>query len=65
MRASNPFEPPRTKPYPLPPMPVKSSGVLLERGARKLGWHPYPCADGDLVAGLSRAQRLHALWLLP
>jgi choline dehydrogenase-like flavoprotein len=23
-------------------MPVKSSGVLLERGARKLGWHPYP-----------------------
>jgi choline dehydrogenase-like flavoprotein len=39
---TNPFEPPRTKPYPLPPMPVKSSGVLLERGARKLGWHPYP-----------------------
>jgi choline dehydrogenase-like flavoprotein len=39
---ANPFDPPRSKPYPLPPMPVKSSGVLFERGARKLGWHPYP-----------------------
>src|SRR5262245_42861059 len=26
----------------MPPMPVKSSGVLLERGARKLGLHPFP-----------------------
>jgi choline dehydrogenase-like flavoprotein len=39
---ANPFDPPRSKPYPLPPMPVKSSGVLFERGARKLGWHPFP-----------------------
>jgi choline dehydrogenase-like flavoprotein len=39
---ANPFEPPRSKPYPVPPMPVKSSGVLFERGARKLGWHPFP-----------------------
>ena len=39
---ANPFEGPRSKPYPLPPMPVKSSGVLFERGARKLGLHPYP-----------------------
>jgi choline dehydrogenase-like flavoprotein len=38
----NPFDPPRSKPYPMPPLPVKSSGVLLERGARKLGWHPVP-----------------------
>ena len=30
------------KPYPMPPLPVKSSGVLLERGARKLGLHPFP-----------------------
>ncbi|WP_191621275.1 GMC family oxidoreductase [Marinihelvus fidelis] len=35
-----PFDPPRSKPYPLPPMPVKSSGVLLEKGARALGLHP-------------------------
>jgi len=38
----NPFEPPRSKPYPLPPLPVKSSGVLFERAARKLGYHPFP-----------------------
>jgi len=35
-----PFDAPRSRPYPLPPMPVKSSGVLLEAGARKLGLHP-------------------------
>jgi choline dehydrogenase-like flavoprotein len=39
---SSPFDPPRTKPYPMPPLPVKSSGVLLERGGRKLGLHPFP-----------------------
>jgi choline dehydrogenase-like flavoprotein len=39
---SNPFDGPRSKPYPLPPMPVKSSGVLFERGAKKLGLHPFP-----------------------
>jgi choline dehydrogenase-like flavoprotein len=39
---ANPFDPPRSKPYPMPPLPVKSSGVLLERGARKLGLHPFP-----------------------
>ena len=39
---ANPFEGPRSKPYPLPPMPVKSSGVLFERAAKKLGLHPYP-----------------------
>jgi len=26
----------------MPPLPVKSSGVLFERAARKLGWHPFP-----------------------
>jgi choline dehydrogenase-like flavoprotein len=37
-----PYDPPRSRPYPMPPMPVKSSGVLFERGARKLGWRPFP-----------------------
>jgi choline dehydrogenase-like flavoprotein len=40
--AQGPFDPPRSRPYPLPPLPVKSSGVLFERGARKLGLHPQP-----------------------
>ena len=37
-----PFDPPRSRPYPMPPLPVKSSGVLLEHGARALGLHPQP-----------------------
>jgi choline dehydrogenase-like flavoprotein len=37
-----PSDPPRSKPYPMPPVPVKSSGVLFERGAQQLGLHPYP-----------------------
>jgi choline dehydrogenase-like flavoprotein len=42
LAGASPFDPPRTRPYPMPPLPVKSSGVLLERGARKLGLHPFP-----------------------
>jgi choline dehydrogenase-like flavoprotein len=33
---------PRSKPYPVPPMPIKGSGVLFERGAKKLGWDTMP-----------------------
>jgi choline dehydrogenase-like flavoprotein len=40
--APGPFDPPRSRPYPVPPLPVTSAGVLLERGARKLGLHPQP-----------------------
>ena len=49
----NPLEPPRSAPYPLPPMPVKSSGVLFERAAKQLGWHPFPAP----LAVLSRPYR--------
>jgi choline dehydrogenase-like flavoprotein len=42
LAGSSPFDPARSKPYPVPPMPVKSSGVIFERAARKLGWHPFP-----------------------
>jgi choline dehydrogenase-like flavoprotein len=38
----NPFDSPRSRGYPMAPLPVKSSGVLFERGARKLGLHPVP-----------------------
>jgi choline dehydrogenase-like flavoprotein len=37
--APGPNDPPRSKPYPLPPMPIKSSGALIEAGAKKLGWN--------------------------
>jgi choline dehydrogenase-like flavoprotein len=49
----SPFESPRSKPYPLPPMPNKSSGVLMERAAAKLGYHAVPVP----VAMLSQAYR--------
>jgi len=42
LAGASPFDPPRSKPYPLPPLPVKSSGVLLDRAAQKLGLHSFP-----------------------
>jgi choline dehydrogenase-like flavoprotein len=35
-----PFDAPRSRPYPVPPLPVKSSGVLFEQGAKAMGLHP-------------------------
>ena len=37
-----PGDPPRSRPYPMPPLPNKSAGVIFERAATKLGWHPTP-----------------------
>lgn len=51
--APGPFDPPRSKPYPLPPLPVKSSGVLFEKGARAIGLTPQPAP----MAILSRPYR--------
>jgi choline dehydrogenase-like flavoprotein len=53
LAGANPFEGPRSKPYPLPPMPVKSSGALFERTTKKLGLHPFPAP----VAILSQPYR--------
>jgi len=39
---SSPSDPPRSKPYRMPALALKSSGALLERGARQLGLHPFP-----------------------
>jgi len=35
--APGPFDPPRSKPYPSPPLPLKSSGAILEKGAKAIG----------------------------
>lgn len=42
LAGASPFDSFRSKPYPMPPLPVKSSGVLFERGGRALGLHPFP-----------------------
>ncbi len=38
----NPSEVPRPEPYPNPPHPYRSASVHLERGAKALGWTPFP-----------------------
>jgi choline dehydrogenase-like flavoprotein len=48
--APGPGDPPRSRPYPTPPMYTKSSGVLMRRGAEALGWTSAPAP----VAILSR-----------
>lgn len=42
LAGANPFEAPRSGPYPLPPLPVKSSGVIFDRACKKLGLHSFP-----------------------
>ena len=40
--APGPFDSPRSMPFPMPPMPIKSSGVLLEKGAKAIGLTAQP-----------------------
>lgn len=40
--APGPFDSFRSKPYPMPPVPIKSSGVLLAKGAKAIGFHAQP-----------------------
>jgi choline dehydrogenase-like flavoprotein len=42
LAGASPFDPPRSKAYPMPPLPVKGSGVVFEKAAWKLGYHPFP-----------------------
>jgi len=42
LAGASPFDPPRSRPYPMPPLPVKASGVIFEQAARKMGWNPFP-----------------------
>lgn len=51
--APGPHDPPRSRPYPLPPMPIKSAGVLFERGTSAIGMTPQVAP----VAILSRPYR--------
>ena len=37
LAGASPFDPPRSKPYPMPPLPVKGYGVIFEQAARKIG----------------------------
>jgi len=65
LAGASPFDPPRSKPYPMPPLPVKSNGVVFERGARKLGLHPFPAPMAILsqpLAGRSACVNCGFCW---
>ena len=38
----NPFEAPRQRDYPLPPLFVQQAGITFDEGARNLGYHTFP-----------------------
>jgi gluconate 2-dehydrogenase alpha chain len=46
IEGGNPFEGPRSRPYPLPPMPPNVPSLMFADAARQLGYHPFPYAAG-------------------
>jgi len=44
----NPFEAPRAREYPTPPMKEPYFGALFRKGATDLGYHPYPQPSANL-----------------
>ena len=45
---SNPFEGPRSRPYPNPPQKQGSGHVLWAKAARELGYKPFPQPSGNM-----------------
>jgi len=43
----NPFEGPRTRGYPLPPLKRSYATVLFDKAAREVGLKPFPCAAAN------------------
>src|ERR1700692_599586 len=41
IEGGNPFEAPRVRDYPLPPLKMDQSGILFEAASKKLGFHPF------------------------
>jgi gluconate 2-dehydrogenase alpha chain len=44
----NPFEAPRSREYPNPPMKETYFGAIFRKGAESLGYHPYPQPSANL-----------------
>ncbi len=49
-QGGNPFEGPRSKPYPLPAMQQGFSHALFAKAAAGMGYHPFPQPSGNLSA---------------
>jgi len=43
----NPFEAPRSREYPQPPLEITEAGVIFKAAAEKLGYKPFPMAAGN------------------
>lgn len=43
----NPFEGPRKRDYPLPPLPMTYNGKMFADAARAQGYHPFPMPSGN------------------
>ena len=48
-RGGNPFEGPRAREYPNPPMKTSYAGHLFTLAAKKLGYHPFPQPSANVV----------------
>ena len=44
----NPFEDPRARDYPTPPMRMTKAPTVFAEAAKSLGLHPFPCPSGNL-----------------
>ncbi len=51
IEGGNPFEAPRSRPYPLPPNPVSIYGQMFSDACERLGLHPFPQPAGILSEG--------------
>lgn len=43
----NPFEAPRARPYPLPPLPMTAAPTLFAKAAKEMGFAPFPGPAGN------------------
>ena len=65
----NPFEGPRSRGYPLPPLLRSAGTVLFDKAARDVGFKPFPCPAANTSAAVHEPARradgaVHLLRLL-
>ena len=59
--APGPFDPPRSRAYPMPPLPNKSSGVLLERARARARPARAGRTNGDPLGAVRRPPAMHGV----
>ena len=59
-RGGNPFEAPRSREYPNPPLKETYFGAIFRKGAENLGYHPYPQPSSNPPGHTQMGSRLEA-----